>query len=90
MIQAIPNSVVGGITSCFTGFIELMSIRIWMDAKVDLTRHKNLAVAGASLIVATGLGVKGLTVAGTNVAGIALGAVLALVLNWLLSIGDWE
>jgi len=47
-------------------------------------------VAGASLIVATGLGVKGLTVAGMNIAGIALGTVLALILNWLLSIGDRE
>jgi putative pyrimidine permease RutG len=66
------------------------AVRIWMDAKVDFTRHKNLAVAGASLIVATGLGVKGLTVAGMNIAGIALGTVLALVLNWLLSIGAAE
>ena len=70
--------------------IALMGIRIRMDAKVDFTRHKNLAVAGASLIVATGLGVKGLTVAGMNIADIAVGTVLALVLNWLLSIGIAE
>jgi xanthine/uracil permease len=67
-----------------------MGIRIWMDAKVDFTRHKNLVVAGASLIVATGLGVKGLTVAGMNIAGIALGTLLAQVLNLLLSIRDQE
>ena len=59
-------------------------------AKVDFARRKNLAVAGASLIVATGLGTKGLTVAGMNIAGIALGTVLALILNWILSIGDQE
>jgi xanthine/uracil permease len=59
-----------------------------MDAKVDFTRHKNLAIAGASLIVATGLGTKGLTVEGMNIPGIALGTVLALVLNWILSIGE--
>jgi uracil-xanthine permease len=90
LIQAIPNPVLGGITLLLYGIIALMGIRIWMDAKVDFTRHKNLAVAGASLIVATGLGVKGLTVAGMNIAGIALGTVLALVLNWLLSIADRE
>jgi len=90
LIQAIPNPVLGGITLLLYGIIALMGIRIWTDAKVDFTRHKNLAVAGASLIVATGLGVKGLTVAGMNIAGIALGTVLALVLNWLLSIGDRE
>ena len=90
LIQAIPNPVLGGITLLIYGIIALMGIRIWMDAKVDFTRHKNLAVAGASLIVATGLGTKGLTVAGMNIAGIALGTVLALILNWVLSIGDRE
>jgi len=89
-IETIPNPVLGGITLLIYGIIALMGIRIWMDAKVDFTRHKNLAVAGASLIVATGLGTKGLTVAGMNIAGIALGTVLALILNWLLSIGDQE
>ena len=54
-----------------------MGIRIWMDAKVDFTRHKNLAVAGAPLIVATGLGVKGLTVAGMDIAAIARGTGVA-------------
>jgi putative pyrimidine permease RutG len=89
-IQTIPNPVLGGITLLIYGIIALMGIRIWMDAKVDFTRHKNLAVAGASLIVATGLGTKGLTVAGMNIPGIALGTVLALVLNWVLSIGNQE
>ena len=90
LIQTIPSPVLGGITLLLYGVIALMGIRIWMDAQVDFTRHKNLAVAGASLIVATGLGTKGLTVAGMNLAGIPLGTVLALVLNWLLSIGDQE
>jgi putative pyrimidine permease RutG len=89
-IETIPNPVLGGITLLIYGIIALMGIRIWMDAKVDFTRHKNLAVAGASLIVATGLGTKGLTVAGINIAGIALGTLLALILNWILSIGDRE
>jgi uracil-xanthine permease len=88
LIQAIPNPVLGGITLLLYGIIALMGIRIWMDAKVDFSHHKNLAVAGASLIVATGLGTKGLTVAGMNLAGIPLGTVLALVLNWLFSIGE--
>ena len=88
LIQAIPNPVLGGITLLLYGIIALMGIRIWMDARVDFSHHKNLAVAGASLIVATGLGTKGLTVAGMNLAGIPLGTVLALVLNWLFSIGE--
>ncbi len=90
LIQMIPNPVLGGVTVLLYGIIALMGVSIWTEAKVDFTSHKNLAVAGASLIVATGLGVKGLTVAGMNVSGIALGTVLALALNAVLSIGDRE
>jgi len=89
-IETFPNPVLGGITLLIYGIIALMGIRIWMDAKVDFTRPKNLAVAGTSLIVGTGLGTKGLTVVGLNIPGIALGTVLALALNWVLSIGDQD
>ena len=40
-IHTIPNPVLGGITLLIYGVIALMGIRIWMDAKVDFTRHKN-------------------------------------------------
>ena len=63
-----------------------MGVKIWMDARVDFSDHRNMVVAGASLIVATGLGVKGVTVGGTNIAGIALGTMLALVINLAFSI----
>lgn len=88
LIQSIPNAVLGGITLILYGLIVLMGVRIWIDSKVDFSDQKNLVVAGASIVAATGLGLKGLTVGGMNVAGIAFGTVLALVLNGLLSIGN--
>ena len=87
IIQSIPNPVLGGITLILYGLIALMGVRIWIDARVDFSDHKNLVIAGASLIAATGLGLKGLTIAGVNIAGIAFGTVLALVLNLCLSLG---
>ena len=69
------------------GLIAIMGVRIWMEAKVDFSDPRNLVVAGASLIAATGLGVGGLTVLGVNIAGIALGTLLALVLNLVFSVG---
>jgi xanthine/uracil permease len=87
IMQSIPNLVLGGITLILYGLIALMGVRIWIDARVDFSDHKNLVIAGASLIAATGLGIKGLTVAGVNIAGIAFGTVLALVLNFCLSFG---
>ncbi len=87
LIQSIPNPVLGGVTLILYGLIAVMGVRIWMQANVDFSDHRNLVVAGASLIAATGLGVTGLTVLGVNIAGIALGTLLALVLNLILSIG---
>ncbi len=90
LIQSIPNPVLGGITLILYGIIALMGVRIWIDAKVDFSNQRNLVVAGASLIVATGLGVKGVTVAGVNLAGIAVGTLLAMLLNLALSAGNRE
>ncbi len=81
LIRSIPEPVLGGVTLILYGLIALMGVKIWIDAKVDFSDHRNTVVAGASLIAATGLGVKGVTVAGTNLAGIAVGTVLALVIN---------
>lgn len=81
LIQSIPAPVLGGVTLILYGLIALMGVKIWLDAGVDFADHRNMVVAGASLIAATGLGVRGITVGGTNIAGIALGTVLALVLH---------
>jgi uracil-xanthine permease len=90
IVQSIPNPVLGGIALILYGLIALMGVRIWIDARVDFSDPKNLVIAGTSLIAATGLGIKGLTVAGVNIAGIALGTVLAVVLNLCLSLGGEE
>jgi uracil-xanthine permease len=88
VIQSIPNPVLGGVTLVLYGLITIMGAKIWVDAKVDFCRQKNLIVAGSSIIVATGLGIKGFSVKGLNIAGIAFGTVLALALNWLMSWGE--
>ncbi len=86
VIQSIPNPVLGGVSLILYGLIALMGVKIWLDARVDLSDQRNLVVAGASIIVATGLGVKGVTIGNLNLAGIAVGTILAIVLNLLLSL----
>ncbi len=90
LIQSIPAPVLGGVTVILYGLIAVMGIKIWLDAKVDFCSHKNLVIAGVSLIVSTGLGVKGFTAGGVNIAGIAFGTVLAVVMNLALSLGRAE
>ncbi|HEY3355611.1 MAG TPA: solute carrier family 23 protein [Polyangia bacterium] len=84
VILSIPAPVLGGVTLVLYGLITLMGVKIWLDARVDFAQHRNLIVAGASIIVATGLGLKGITIGGLNLAGIAVGTVLALVLNVIM------
>ncbi|MFA6584625.1 MAG: solute carrier family 23 protein [Elusimicrobiaceae bacterium] len=86
-VQSIPNPVLGGITLILYGLIALMGVKIWIDARVDFCAHKNLVIAGSTIILSTGLGIKGVTVGGLNIAGIAFGTVLALGMNFLLSPG---
>ncbi|MDQ7825273.1 MAG: solute carrier family 23 protein [Candidatus Eremiobacteraeota bacterium] len=86
-IQSIPEPVLGGITLILYGLITLMGVKIWVDAGIDFYEQKNLLVAGTSLIVATGLGVKGIFISGIALSGIALGTVLAIILNVILSLG---
>ena len=90
VIQSIPAPVLGGVTVILYGLIAIMGIKIWMDAKVDFSSHKNLIIAGSSIIISTGLGVKGFTVGGINIAGIAFGTVLAVLMNLVLSFGGEE
>ncbi len=87
VIQSIPAPVLGGVTVILYGLIAIMGIKIWLDAKVDFCSHKNLIIAGSSIIISTGLGVKGFTAGGMNIAGIAFGTVLAVVMNLVLSFG---
>ena len=87
VILSIPAPVLGGVTIILYGLIAMMGIKIWLDAKVDFCSHKNLIIAGSSIIVATGLGVKGFTAGGINIAGIAFGTVLAVLMNLALSFG---
>ena len=87
VILSIPNPVLGGVTVILYGLIAMMGIKIWLDAKVDFCSHKNLIVAGSSIILSTGLGVKGFTVGSVNIAGIAFGTVFAVLMNLALSFG---
>jgi uracil-xanthine permease len=87
VIQSIPAPVLGGVTVILYGLIAMMGIKIWLDAKVDFCSHKNLIIAGSSIIISTGLGVKGFTFGTVNIAGIAFGTVLAVMVNLSLSFG---
>ncbi|MGB4438196.1 MAG: solute carrier family 23 protein [Sedimentibacter sp.] len=92
IIYSIPTSVIGGLSIYLFGVIAAQGITIMMDRKVDMFNSKNLAVIAVILVVGLGgsFGFKGgmIPMFGIQVPAIATAAVVGIVLNLLLSIGN--
>jgi len=92
IIYSIPTSVIGGLSIYLFGVIAAQGITIMMDRKVDMFNSKNLAVISVILIVGLGgsFGFAGgmIPMFGIQIPAIATAAVVGIVLNLLLSIGN--
>ncbi len=91
-VYSIPEAVIGGLSIYLFGIIAAQGITIMMDSKVDMFQSKNLAVIALILIIGLG-GSFGfangmIPMFGVEFPAIASAAVVGIVLNLLLSIGD--
>lgn len=92
IIYSIPNSVIGGLSIYLFGVIAAQGITIMMDKKVDMFEARSLAVIAVILIV--GLGGtfnypnSMIPVFHMEFPAIATAAVVGIVLNLLLNIGN--
>lgn len=91
-VYSIPTAVIGGLSIYLFGIIAAQGITIMMDRKVDMFKSKNLAVIAVILIVGLGgsFGFEGgmIPMFGIEFPAIASAAVIGIVLNLLLSIGE--
>ncbi len=78
LINTMPPGVVGGMSLAMFGLIAMMGVRIWTEAKVDLTDPVTLLVGGIAVVAAVG----DLTVSvwGLELHGVAWGSMLVVVL----------
>ncbi|SEQ83309.1 uracil permease [Rosenbergiella nectarea] len=89
IIQAIPVSVMGGVSLLLYGVIGASGIRVLIDAKVDYSKAKNLILTAIILIVGvSGASIhigaaelKGMALA--TIVGIALSLIFYLIERWL-------
>lgn len=92
IIYSIPTCVIGGLSIYLFGVIAAQGITIMMDKKVDMFNSKNLAIIAVILIVGLGgsFGFPGgmIPMFGIAVPAIATAAVVGIVLNLMLSIGN--
>lgn len=82
MINTVPGGVVSGASLILYGLIGLVGVRIWQDAKIDLTDPVNLMVAGGALVA--GIGDLQLKLGDVQLGGIAWGTIIIVVLHPLL------
>ena len=94
-IGSIPGVVINGVSFILYGMIAAIGVRNMVENQVDLTKTRNLIVA--ALILVSGLGfdiVGGLTIpAGAteiNLSGLAIAAILGILLNAILPGKDYE
>jgi len=92
IIYSIPTAVIGGLSIYLFGVIGAQGITIMLDRKVDMFSAKNLAVIAVILIVGLGgsFGFAGgmIPMFGIEVPAIATAAVVGILLNLMLSIGE--
>ncbi|MDF2674458.1 MAG: xanthine permease [Clostridiales bacterium] len=92
IVYSIPTAVIGGLSIYLFGVIAAQGITIMMDKKVDMFSSKNLAVIAVILIIGLGgsFNFKGgmIPMFGTQLPALATAAVVGILLNLILSVGD--
>lgn len=70
LLATIPSAVIGGASIVLFGMISASGLRVLVDAKVDFTDTRNMMIV--SVILATGLGLGALSLAGDIIGGLGL------------------
>ena len=83
LITAMPGPVLGGVSVVLYGMIAAVGLRTLVENKVDFTKSRNLLIAAVMLVL--GLGANGaIVIGGVSISGVALAAVLGIILNKVL------
>ncbi|MBQ5312966.1 MAG: uracil-xanthine permease [Oscillospiraceae bacterium] len=95
MVNSIPAAIIGGISLILYGMISAVGVRNIVENKIDFTQSRNLIIAAVILVSALGFNSTGgitFTVAGATVtlSGLAIAAILGIVLNAILPGNDYE
>ncbi len=93
IIYSIPGPIIGGISFVLYGMISAVGVRNVVENKVDFTKSRNLITA--AVIMVSGLGfTSGISfvIAGASItlSGLAIAAILGIVLNAIFPEKDYE
>ena len=93
LVNSIPAAIVGGVSFILYGMISAVGVRNVVENKVDLTKSRNLIIAGVIFVCGLGFS-NGLTfnVAGTSITltALAIAAIAGIILNAILPGNDYQ
>jgi uracil permease len=88
-----PTAIIGGVSFMLYGMISAIGVRNVVENKVDLTKSRNLIIAGVIFVCALGFsdGIT-FTVGGASITltALAIAAIAGIVLNAILPGNDYE
>ena len=91
LINTIPAGIVGGISFILYGMISAIGVRNVVENQVDFTNSRNLIIAAVILVSALGFNsVGGLTFGPVTLSGLAIAALLGILLNAILPGNDYQ
>ena len=93
VISTMPAAIIGGVSFMLYGMISAIGVRNIVENKVDLTKSRNLIIAGVIFVCGLGFS-NGLTftVGGTSITltALAIAAIAGIILNAILPGNDYE
>ena len=95
IVNSIPAAIIGGVSLILYGMISAVGVRNIVENKIDFTDSRNLIVAAVILVSALGFNSTGgitFVVAGASItlSGLAIAAILGIVLNAILPGNSYE
>ena len=98
VINTIPTAIIGGVSIILYGMISAVGVRNVVENRVDFTKPRNLIIAAVILVSALGINfafeTNGLTFQAGDytitLSGLAVAAILGVVLNAVLPGNDYE
>ncbi|WP_137597455.1 solute carrier family 23 protein [Paucilactobacillus kaifaensis] len=82
LIESIPSPVIGGISFLLFGVIASSGLRVLIDKRVDFNQKRNLMISSTILVI--GIGNAYLQLGQYQFSGLAVAAVLGIILNLIL------
>ena len=86
LIQTIPGPVMGGVSFLLYGMIGASGIRLMVDAKIDYSKPRNLAMT--SVVFVVGLSGIAIKLGSAQLSGMSLAAVTGMILGLVMYLLD--